>query len=121
MRHHGSRFAFALVFLVACVAVYTVWAQVGPQAHLDLMPWHWKLICGIGLSGSITGLTVAAGERTRIWHAKTLIWLALCLAFIVVMAALTYHIHVTEPSEDEEEDSNSAPAHAVVRGLRHHS
>ena len=33
------RLAYATQFLIAVIAVFTLWSQVGGQSHLDLMPW----------------------------------------------------------------------------------
>ena len=35
-------------FLVAIIAVFTLWSQVGGQYHLDLMFWPWKIGFGRG-------------------------------------------------------------------------
>jgi hypothetical protein len=40
---HTLRLAYATQFLIALIAVYVLWSQVGGQSHLDLMPWYLKL------------------------------------------------------------------------------
>jgi hypothetical protein len=110
MRRSGLRVAFALEFLVACVAVFVVWGEVGGQGHLDIMPWHWKLICGIGTAASIVGFSQASAERERFWHRKSVVWFVLVLAFAAVIAGITVYTHETEPIEDDE----SSAAHAGV-------
>jgi len=113
MPRSGLRVAFALEFLVACIAVYVIWGEVGGQVHLDLMPWHWKLICGIGTAASIVGFTRAASARERVWHRKSFLWFVLVLAFAVLIAGLTVYTHETEPI-DEENGSSSAHARAII-------
>jgi hypothetical protein len=44
------RLAYVAEFLLALIAIWTLWSQVGGQGHLDLMPWYDKL-----------GLSVAPG------------------------------------------------------------
>ena len=36
-------------FLMALIAIFMLWSQVGGQSHLDLVPWPLKL----GLAGAL--------------------------------------------------------------------
>src|SRR5260370_39528172 len=36
--------AYSMEFLIALIAIFTVWSQVGGQGPLDLRPWHSKLL-----------------------------------------------------------------------------
>ena len=45
---HTLRLAYATQFLIAVIAIYVLWSQVGGQSHLDLMPWYVKLGLGAG-------------------------------------------------------------------------
>jgi len=42
------RLAYATQYLIAVIAVFVLWSQVGGQSHLDLMPWYVKLGLGAG-------------------------------------------------------------------------
>jgi len=42
------RLAYATQFLIALIAVFVLWSEVGGQVHLDLMPWYFKLAFGRG-------------------------------------------------------------------------
>jgi len=42
------RLAYATQFLIALIAVFVLWSEVGGQVHLDLMPWYFKLAFGAG-------------------------------------------------------------------------
>src|ERR1017187_4038728 len=47
------RLAYATQFLIALMAVFVLWSQVGGQSHLDLMPWHLKLALGAGAAFAV--------------------------------------------------------------------
>ncbi len=101
MPRAAIRLALAVEFLVALVAVFTFWSQVGGQEHLDLMPWHWKLVLGGGLAAAFVQLTAAAIEGERAWTARTLGWFVVALALMLLMGAATYYVHLQEPAEQE--------------------
>jgi len=42
------RLAYATQFVIALIAVFVLWSEVGGQVHLDLMPWYFKLAFGAG-------------------------------------------------------------------------
>lgn len=101
MPRAAIRLALAVEFLVALVAVFAVWGQVGGQDHLDLMPWHWKLVLGGGLAAACVQLTAATIEGERAWTARTVAWLVVALALMLLMGAATYYVHLHEPAEEE--------------------
>ena len=47
------RLAYTTQFLIALIAVFVLWSQVGGQSHIDLMPWYFKLGLGVLLYESI--------------------------------------------------------------------
>lgn len=54
---------YAIEFLIALIAVYTVWSEVGGQGHLDYMAWYWKAAMGPPAAYGIIRLTQAAVRR----------------------------------------------------------
>ncbi|MGD1072100.1 MAG: hypothetical protein ABSB15_18375 [Bryobacteraceae bacterium] len=92
-----------LVFLVALVAVFTFWSQVGGQYHLDLMFWPWKFGLSLAAAGSIAAITAesarGAGSRTR----RMAIYCGLLAVTIIVAGVVTYYYHLNEPSDDDED------------------
>jgi hypothetical protein len=54
------RLAYATQFLIALIAVFTLWSEVGGQNHLDLMPWYAKAILGAGAAFATVKATAAA-------------------------------------------------------------
>ena len=64
-RCRSLRLAYATQFLIAVIAVFMLWSQVGGQGHLDLMPWYLKLALGAGAAFAVVKATMAAvaGDR----------------------------------------------------------
>jgi heme/copper-type cytochrome/quinol oxidase subunit 3 len=94
------RIAYALQFVVTLLSIFEVWAQVGGQGHLDLIPWHWKLLLACSLSLATVKATAAAVNRDRFWNRWTSAWLAIALALIVTMGVVTYYEHLHEPADE---------------------
>ena len=100
------RILYIAEFLLALIAVYTVWSQVGGQNHLDQMAWYLKLPMGTVMSYAIVRATSAAASEDRPWNSRTLRWTGI-LALVIVMAGLaTYLTHLYE-SEDDDADQET--------------
>jgi hypothetical protein len=102
MQPSSRRLALVLEFLLAIVAVFVLWGQVGGQDHLDYMPWYWKLVPALGLAFATVQATAAALEAEKPWNSKSLGWLTVVAAWMVLMGAVTYYYHVNEPVEEDE-------------------
>jgi hypothetical protein len=102
------RLLYAIEFLIALIATYTVWSQVGGQGHLDIMAWYWKLLLGAAIAFAAVKATAAAAQGERAWNARTLKWISIILALGLACGALTYYYHMTEPPSDEEDQQDSA-------------
>jgi len=102
------RLFYAIEFLIALIATYTVWSQVGGQGHLDLMAWYWKLGLGTAISFAAVKATAAAVNGNRVWNGRTLRWISIILALGLACGAVTYYYHLTEPPPDDEEDTTPA-------------
>jgi len=110
------RLLLALEFLLALVAVFTLWSQVGGQYHLDLMAWYWKLIFGPALAFIVVRATMAAMSGQRAWNLKTLAWLILALALIAMMAAVTYYYHLYEPADEDDMETQTSLSRILPAG-----
>src|SRR5262249_44631489 len=97
------RIAYAIQFVLTWMAAFEVWAQVGGQGHLDLMPWYSKLLFTGALALAAVKATVAAVERDKLWNKRTSAWLAAALALIAGMGIPTYYQHLHEPTDEDEE------------------
>jgi hypothetical protein len=104
------RLFYAIEFLIALVATFTVWSQVGGQYHLDLMAWYWKLCLGVGIAFASVKATAAAVKGQRPWNSRTLRWISLILALAIACGVITYYYHLNEPPDDEDQQDSDAPA-----------
>ena len=102
------RLAYVAEFLVALIAVWTLWSQVGGQGHLDLMPWYEKLVLSVALALVTVLGTMSATEHDHAWNARTLVFLLMAFLIAAAMGVLTYYYHVHENDEDGEGDANVA-------------
>jgi hypothetical protein len=103
------RLAYATQFLIAVIAVYVLWSQVGGQSHLDLMPWYVKLGLGAGAALAVVKATAAAVSQERAWNGRTLKWLGILLALLVGCGLASYYCHLyLEDNGDDQSDENTA-------------
>ena len=101
------RLAYSALFLVALVAVYVAWSQIGGQGHVDLLPWHIKMALGVATSLAIVRATAASVAGERAWNGHTLRWLGLTLALAVICGLATYYAHLYLEESDDESDQPS--------------
>ncbi|HWD00386.1 MAG TPA: hypothetical protein VG456_26700 [Candidatus Sulfopaludibacter sp.] len=101
------RLAYTTQFLVALIAIFLVWSEVGGQGHLDLMPWYLKLGLASGAAFSIVKATMAAVSRDAAWNGATLKWFGITMALLLLCGLTTYYYHVYGES-DETGDGDSS-------------
>jgi hypothetical protein len=107
--------AYALEFLIAVIAIISMWSEIGGEGHLDLMPWYTKLGCIVGLAWCCVRFTAGIVEQQKIWTRRTVGWFAGILMFCIAMGAITYYYHLHEEQDDGDEDTTAA---AVKIGAR---
>jgi hypothetical protein len=107
------RLAYAVEFLVALIAILSVWSEVGGQGHLDLMPWYIKLACILGLAWCSVRFTAGLVEQNKVWTRRTIAWFAGILLFGIAMGGITYYYHLHEEPEDDDEDTTAASVHLL--------
>jgi hypothetical protein len=90
------RLALVLEFLVAIIAIFTAWSEIGGQAALDLMPWGWKLGLGLSLAWAVTGYSSALLEHDAVWSTRTARWFSFILIIGLVMGVVTYYYVLQE-------------------------
>ena len=102
------RLAYTTQFLIALIAIFVLWSQVGGQSHLDLMPWYLKLALGGGAALAIVKATAAAVSREHAWNGGTLKWFGILLALLIGCGLATYYVHMNlEDDESDTEDDSS--------------
>ncbi len=102
------RLAYATQFLIALIAVFIVWGQVGGQDHLDLMPWFVKLGLSAGAAFAIVKATAAAVGNERTWNGLTLRWLGILVAILIACGLVTLWVHKNFEDEDQQQASSTA-------------
>ena len=103
------RLAYTTQFLLALLAVFLLWSEVGGQVHLDLMPWYLKLVLGGGAAFAIVKATAAAVGHEKAWNGKTLRWTGILIALLVACGLASYYYHVyEEPDDEDDQDLTSA-------------
>lgn len=107
MHNPWLRLAYTAEFLIALVAVFTTWSQVGGQGHLDLMAWYWKLGLGVGMSWAIVRLTAAVAEGERALNRSSTAWLLVVVLLAGAMAAVTVYAHLNEDIEEQQQEEGT--------------
>src|ERR1035438_457114 len=101
------RLAYATQFLIALIAVFTLWSQVGGQSHLDLMPWYLKLGLGVGAAFAAVKATAAAVSGSHAWNAGTLKWFGILLLLLTGCGLASYYCHMYLETDEEDQPDNS--------------
>src|SRR5262249_55809000 len=99
------RLAYVTLFLIALFTVFTLWSQVGGQGHLDLLPWHVKLVLSIGASYGIVRAAAAAVAGERAWNPQSVRWLGLVLATLLLCGMASFYAHSNLEDTGDEGDS----------------
>jgi hypothetical protein len=99
------RLGYVCEFLLAIIAIFTAWSEVGGQAALDLMHWGWKLGFGLALSLTIVALTASLVADDAWLTLRTARWLAAILALLVAMGTVTYYYSQEEDNGDSDDSS----------------
>jgi hypothetical protein len=103
------RLAYITQFLIALIAVFVLWSQVGGQSHLDLMPWYLKLVLGAGAAFAVVMATTAAVSHEHAWNGRTLKWFGIMVALLVCCGLASYYCHLyLETDEEGNDEQNSA-------------
>ena len=101
------RLAYTTQFLIALIAIFFAWSEIGGQGHLDLMPWYLKLGLGAGAAYGIVKATMAAVSHEAGWNSGTLKWVGITLALLLLSGLITYYYHVYGEADDTGGDDNS--------------
>jgi len=101
------RLAYSVEFLIAILAIFTLWGEVGGENHLDLLPWYFKLIGVLGSAWCCVRFTAGMVEQRAVWNRRTVGWFTGIVLFGVMMGGLTYYYHLHEEPDDDSDDTTS--------------
>lgn len=108
MNGKALRLAYVVEFLVALVAIFTAWSEIGGQSALDLMHWGWKLGFGLLLSGAIVAYTSSVVSADSWWTVQSARWLSAIVLLTLAMAAVTYFYALQVDTGESDETSTAA-------------
>lgn len=109
------RLAYAIEFLLALVAIFTAWSEIGGQAALDVMHWGFKLGLSLGLAASIVAYTAAVVAEDSIWTLRTARWFTAMILVSLAMAAVTYY-YAQQADTGESDDTTISSCRPAVAG-----
>jgi uncharacterized membrane protein (UPF0136 family) len=113
------RLCYAMEFLLAMLAIFAAWSEIGGQAALDLMHWGWKLGLSLALAASIVAYTEALISAEALWTLRTARWLTAIVLLMALMGAITYYYSLQEASGESDDSGTTSllaqPSTGVVR------
>jgi hypothetical protein len=101
------RLAYTTQFLIALIAIFVLWSQVGGQGHVDLIPWYIKLGLGGGAAFAIVKATFAAVSQERAWNGGTLKWFGILVALLICCGLVTFYVHIYEETDEDQDQQDS--------------
>jgi predicted outer membrane lipoprotein len=102
------RLAYSTQFLIALMAVFVLWSQVGGQSHLDLLPWSVKLVLGLAAAYGVVRATAASVSGDRAWNGQAVRWLGFTLAVLAACGYATYYAHMNlEETDDADQQQDT--------------
>lgn len=115
MKPRLLRLAFVFEFLVAVVAIFTAWSEIGGQAALDSMTWFWKFGFSLLLAAAIVGYSSAIACEQSLWTLRSARWLTGMLLIVFAMGVVTYYFQLQADSGDGDENSTMSKTALLVR------
>ena len=104
------RLAYICEFLIALIAIFSAWSEIGGQATLDLMHWSFKLVLGAGLAAAVVAYSAAVVKQEALWTMRSARWLTAIVILLCAMGVVTYFYSL----QVEAGDSDETPMHHAV-------
>jgi hypothetical protein len=111
------RLAYSVEFLIALVAIFTTWSQVGGQGHLDLLPWYTKLACVLALAWCTVRFTAALVEEQKGWNRRSMLWFTGMIVMGIVMGGITFYYHLHEVTDEQDSDETTTSASRMTPAI----
>ncbi len=102
------RLAYVFEFLIALIATFILWSEVGGQGHLDLIPWYTKLTLGLAMAWSSVRFTAGFAEEQQAWNSRTRRWFSGLIVVGLLMAGITFYYHLHEAPDQPDTDETTA-------------
>ena len=109
------RLVYVFEFLLAIVAIFTAWSEVGGQAALDLMHWGWKFGLSVALSLAIVAYSMALAAGEAWWTPRSARWLMSILVICLAMGVVTYYYALQVDSGQSDEIGTTSLMLAPLR------
>ncbi len=110
MEPRPLRLAYALEFLLALIAYFECWSQVGGQLPLDLMPWWIKLAFAVLFSSLVVRVTAAAVGNEAFPPVRLIRWSLALVTALVIIGLTTYYFYLHEPVDEDTGDESMTSA-----------
>ncbi len=110
------RLAYIALFLLALIAVFTLWSQVGGQGHLDLVPWSVKLILGCTAAYAVTRAAAAAVAGEHGWNGHSVKWTGVTLAALLLCGLASLYAHNNLEDNSDEDSQGDAGVSSLYHG-----
>ncbi len=101
------RLAYALEFLIALIAIISLWSEIGGEGHLDLMPWYTKLVCILGLDWCCVRFTAGLWNSKKFGRGARYAGSRASCCFAIAMGGITYYYHLHEELDDGDDDTTA--------------
>ena len=111
------RLVYVCEYLLALVAVFTAWSEIGGQAALDVMPWFWKFGLGAALAAAIVAYSGAIASQDSLWTLRSARWLTAIGILLLAIGVVTYY-YVLEEDTVEPDDAGTASLFLRARPVR---
>ena len=106
------RVLYVIEFLVAVIAIFHVWSELG-GAHLDYMAWYWKAAIGLPAAYVVVRITMAMVSDDAKRVRRMIAWGSVLVLLAVSAGLVTYYYHLNEPQDEENQDQQTVTPAAL--------
>ncbi len=103
MTQRTLRFGYVCEFLIALIAIFAAWSEIGGQPALDIMHWAWKLGLSLALAASIVGYTAALVAEEPIFTLRSARWMSAIVIIIIGIGVVTYYYGLQADTGESDE------------------
>jgi len=107
MNPKSIRLVYVCEYLLALIAIFTAWSEIGGEEVLELMPWGWKFGLGAGLAAAIVAYSASIFAEDSLWTLRSARWLTTICILLLAIGVVTYY-YVLEDETVDTDDSSAA-------------